>query len=278
VPLLGLIVVYSGIAITWNMNIGFRHILPIYPAIYTLAGVLGLAWPLLRGAIRALVVLMLAWYAASPIQIYPDFLAYFSPMAGGPAQGYKHLVDSSLDWGMDLPSLKKWVDVHNPNNRIPFYFAYFGVGNPDYYGIKSFRLPGWPDWRMGSSFPMAPGIYAISATLFQGIGTTTVGPWNRAFEQAYWRTLTAINEYDRTASDPQAHAALLARYPQSFWDGVYSQFERLRFARLCAWLRHHRPPDDEVGYSILIWYLDKKDIFAAGLGPPAELADHPLRP
>ena len=278
VPFLALIVVYFAIAVTWNLNIGFRHALPMYPAAYVLVGSVAILWRAYGAVIKAGLTAVLAWHVWGPISIYPHYLAYFSPLAGGPGEGYRHLVDSSLDWGMDLPGLKHWLEVHNPDNRDPLYFAYFGVGNPDSYAIKCFRLPSRPDFRSGSSFPLGPGIYAISATLFQGIGTPAVGPWNKAFETAYWDSLRAIDRYDHSFENPAAHAALLKQFPQSVWNAEYSRFEKLRFARLCAWLRHHRPPDDNVGYSILIWRLTAQDVFAAGLGPPAELEEQPLRP
>ena len=44
------------------------------------------------------------------VTIRPNYLAYFNQLAGGPSQGYKHLADSSLDWGQDLPALKQWLD------------------------------------------------------------------------------------------------------------------------------------------------------------------------
>ncbi len=277
IPLIVLAAVYFGIAVTWDLNIGFRHALPVYPAVYILCGALAFAWAQ-RGAIaQAVIVGLLAWHFSGPILIYPHYLAYFSPVAGGPSQGYKRLVDSSLDWGMDLPGFKRWLDVHNPGDEKPVYFAYFGVGNPDYYKIKTLRLPGHPDWRHTKSFPLGPGIYAISATLLQGIGTSTVGPWNRAYEESYQRTLTNINFYDLTLNDPKKHAELLAKYPQDFWDREYTLFDELRFGRLCAWLRHHRPPDDHVGYAILIWHLSARELLAAGLGPPVELENSPLQ-
>ena len=36
--------VYLSVAIIYNLNIGFRHILPVYPALYVLAGVIGVIW------------------------------------------------------------------------------------------------------------------------------------------------------------------------------------------------------------------------------------------
>jgi hypothetical protein len=71
---------------------------------------------------------------------------------------------------------------------------------------------------------------------------------------------------------------LLAKYPAEYWAREYTLFEKLRFGRLCAWLRHNHEPEANVGYSILIWFLTAEELDAALLGPPAELADEPLHP
>ena len=42
--------------------------------------------------------------------VAPHYLAYFNELAGGPANGFKELVDSNLDWGQDLKNLKLWLD------------------------------------------------------------------------------------------------------------------------------------------------------------------------
>jgi hypothetical protein len=277
-PFIALIAVYLCIAVTWDLNIGFRHALPIYPSVYVLAGATSFIWIQRAWIAKAFLACLLCWHMSGPIGIYPHYLAYFSPVVGGPDQGYRRLVDSSLDWGMDLPGLKRWLEVNNPGDREPCYLGYFGVGNPNFYGIKSYRIASQPDWRNKKSFPLGPGIYAISATLLQGIGTPTVGRWNKVFESAYQRILLNVNTLNQAASDPQKLAALLEKKPQAFWEREYATFERLRFGRLCAWLRQHRPPDDNVGHSILIWRLNAAEIVDAGLGPPAELDDAPLHP
>jgi hypothetical protein len=272
-----LIVVYFAAAIMQNMDIGHRHILPIYPAIYVLAGgSAAVVWSLGAKWARVLIAVLLGGMAVESVALYPNYLAYFSPLAGGPAHGYEHLVDSSLDWGMDLPGLKQWLDRHNPGGLEPVFLAYFGTDSPDYYGIKCKELPGVPDWQSRSPFPLATGVYAISATLFQSLYTTTHGPWNQQYEQDYQVDLKAMQTYEETSDDPAARAVLNDARPPGYWDKIYRDFDALRFARLCAWLRHNRPPDDNVGYSILIWHLDLPTLDAALLGPPPELGE-PLK-
>jgi hypothetical protein len=57
---------------------------------------------------------------------------------------------------------------------------------------------------------------------------------------------------------------------QAVWDKELGEFLSLRFGRLCAFLRQ-REPDDDIGYSILIYDLTAKDIQDALFGPPVWL-------
>jgi len=89
-------------------------------------------------------------------------------LGGGARGGWRHLVDSNLDWGQDLPALRDWVDAHG---GTPVYLAYFGTADPKAYGIpyrKVVRVhdfePGEPSVRPGSGDTLA-----VSATLLAGV-------------------------------------------------------------------------------------------------------------
>ena len=109
-----------------HLNLGVRHLLPIYPFLYVLAGGLVLElnrWR--RGArIATLLVVGVAIVASSRVVFFParglkwqtvapHDLAYFNELAGGPANGFKELADSNLDWGQDLKNLKLWLVAHD---------------------------------------------------------------------------------------------------------------------------------------------------------------------
>ncbi|MGA7876393.1 MAG: glycosyltransferase family 39 protein, partial [Desulfoferrobacter sp.] len=167
-PLWVLLGVYWATAINTNLNIGQRHILPVYPATFILAGAAAF-WLRRQYLIPATCVIATAClFMSESIRIWPDYLAYFNQIIGGPRNGYKHLVDSSLDWGQDLPALKQWLDreVMNKDKNTPVYLSYFGNGNPTYYGISAQRLPGCLDLDVGRPeiFSLHGGIYCISAT------------------------------------------------------------------------------------------------------------------
>ena len=100
------VAVYLALTLTRGLNIGHRHLLPIYPFLFVRgrprgdAGVRG--WRPLAGRGRRPAA---AWYAVSVARVHPHYLAYFNEPAGGPANGYRLLVDSNLDWGQDLKGL-----------------------------------------------------------------------------------------------------------------------------------------------------------------------------
>ena len=131
---------YLALAIVSRMNIGLRHILPIYPFFYVLIGgaAAGL-WKSKNKMQRGCLAFLVLWYSWSSAITYPHYLAYFNEIAGGPENGHRVLIDSNLDWGQDLKGLKLWMDRHRQKD---IQFSYFGTADPAYYGIKGFYLPG----------------------------------------------------------------------------------------------------------------------------------------
>jgi hypothetical protein len=245
---------------------------------FVLAGAAAVWWERRqRGAVTLLTISAL-WFLWESLWIRPHYLAYFNLFAGGPAHGYRHLVDSSLDWGQDLPGLKQWLDRRGLANQdqMPVYLSYFGTGDPNYYGIRANWLPGYPDlWSQQTLLPLRGGVYCISATMLQQVYTSSAGRWTTAHEQLYQQIATNIGFYDRARQDQAALDDLQQRYGLAFWNQQFEMFLLLRAGRLCAYLRQ-REPLDLVGYSILIYRLTDEEIDRALFGPPAELlADNP---
>src|SRR5262249_11687693 len=96
-----------------HINIGHRHILPIYPFLIVFASKIARAWqPPRAKRLAALMACLLAWNMVETALVYPHFLAYFNEIAGGPANGYRWLTDSNLDWGQDLKGLAAYQREH----------------------------------------------------------------------------------------------------------------------------------------------------------------------
>ena len=95
---------------TQTINIGHRHLLPVYPFVLVIAGrIAALAFgPRARYApLRVAVGLLCLWQAVATARAFPHYLAYFNELVGGPKNGWKYLVDSNLDWGQELPGLRE---------------------------------------------------------------------------------------------------------------------------------------------------------------------------
>lgn len=275
-PFLTLIACYFAFAVAEDLNIGHRHILPIYPALYVLAGAATLMWARRRALGASVIVAALAWEVSDSFAARPHYLAYFGPQAGGSESGYRRLVDSSLDWGMNLPDLRRWLDAHDPARREPLFLAYFGTDSPKYHGIAARRLPGFFDRREVEAYTLTPGYYAISATLLQSVYTSTFGPWSRAYEERYQLALARVRAYEEISANQARYAGELGALSPAERKNELDIHDQLRFGRLCAWLRHHGDPPHHVGHSILIWKLSAADLESALHGPPVELTDDPL--
>jgi 4-amino-4-deoxy-L-arabinose transferase-like glycosyltransferase len=303
-PLLVLLVVYWAFALGSNINIGHRHILPSYPALFILAGAAGLwfqsppsriakqtlsqpaentapgtAAMRARGLLvaRALVTATLVFNVVDAIWIWPDYLAYFNQLAGGPRHGYRWLVDSSLDWGQGLKELKAWLDNHPDDAHDPrrVYLSYFGVVPCDYYGIRAENLPG----KGISLRPRVPrrltgGLYCVSATMLQVVYLRPRGRWNETYEKLYQEGRRFVAPYEEDARELEAPQLTGAEPTSPELLQAFQLFEELRLARLCSFLRS-REPDDQVGYSILIYRLTDDEVAKALAGPPGELLPKP---
>jgi hypothetical protein len=258
-PLAILFAVYWAFSVTSHLNIGHRHILPTYPALFIVAGLLvrpgGSRW--LAATAAALVV----WNAAESARIRPHYLAYFNPIAGGPENGWRHLVDSSLDWGQDLPGLAAWLR-REARPGEPVYVSYFGNGDLEYEGIRAQELaPVYNFDKPRRWFELEPGLYCLSATALQDVYSGWRGPWTLAKEWQY-RLLWA----QLTPPPPVLIPEVRQQRSQKLYD-----LDRLRFARLCQYLRLRRP-DAVVGYSIFIYRLSAEETNVVAHGSMAELA------
>jgi Dolichyl-phosphate-mannose-protein mannosyltransferase len=128
-----------------KVNIGLRHILPVYPFLFVIASRLVTIDFSRRGLTLFAIGAPLVFTAVSVLRVAPHQLAYFNEIVGGPDQGYRYLSDSNLDWGQDLKGVKAYMEKEN---LAMIYFSYFGTAPPSYYGIRYQYVPGsWPlEW------------------------------------------------------------------------------------------------------------------------------------
>jgi len=151
-----------GAGMASKLNIGHRYMLLAYPLAVLLAvDAIGeararrRAWAWVGGG------LLLVGQATAAIGIAPHYLGYFNGLGGGPTQGYRFLADSSLDWGQDLPIVRRELEARGYRKVA---LAYFGTASPRAHGLRSVSYGGDDD-------PIASGCdwLAISATSLQGV-------------------------------------------------------------------------------------------------------------
>jgi len=84
---------------TSSINIGVRHILPIYAPLAIAAAV--------AIRVRWLNAVLIAWLVIGSALAHPDSLAWFNEFAG--KEPHRILNDSNLDWGQDVLRLVRTV-------------------------------------------------------------------------------------------------------------------------------------------------------------------------
>jgi len=288
-----------GFCMTQPLNIGHRHIFPIYPFIFVLLGGLGVVfrrnvlWP------KVLVGTIMAGAIVSAVSAHPNHLQYISPFVGGSNRGYRLLVDSSLEWGQELPAVKRWQDAHAAelaDGANAYYFSYFGTGDPESYGIAARRLSSFLDWRDPNHERLVPGVYLVSATRLEPVYYffrnmhPFVGPWNKVYEREYQtrhrhaQAFFAAQERARAADDESLLLSWMRENRPAdvaeadapmFWEDLLSSYDFIRFCRLACHLRH-RAPDEHINYSVYVFRLDAEELRQALEGAPPELLEEPL--
>jgi hypothetical protein len=107
------IVIYTLVAMTSRIDIGVRHLLPVFPFLFILGGAF-LDWLLRLRARRAaviLVIVLLSWIGFEAARAYPDYLTYMNEIASQHPHWY-YLSDSNVEWGEDTGALAAYLCVH----------------------------------------------------------------------------------------------------------------------------------------------------------------------
>jgi hypothetical protein len=161
------VVVYGTSAMSSNLNLGVRHILPIYPFLYVMVGLAAARAATTRPfAFRVASAVLVVGLLLETLVAFPHFIPFFNALW----RPYRlHLLsDSNIDWGQDLTLLAEW---RRKNLETTLYMAYFGSADPAFYGITDYiNLPGgfWMNRNFQWLDPARPGVVAISANVLQG--------------------------------------------------------------------------------------------------------------
>jgi hypothetical protein len=135
-----------------RIDLGVRHMLPVYPLLAILGGH-AVATLLRHSRYAALAAaLLVGWVAGDSLRAHPDYLAHFNEFAG--AHPEKILCESDLDWGQDLDRLRRRLDERGVHEVSVAYF-----------GSALLEKAGLPPYHPASATQPAHGYVAVSLHL-----------------------------------------------------------------------------------------------------------------
>jgi 4-amino-4-deoxy-L-arabinose transferase-like glycosyltransferase len=135
------------LSLLFQLDVGFRYLLPALPFLFVFAsraaapaawgpavpaaGPVPAVWPAPAGwqpAVPAagepaaprplwrwlVAAALLVWLAAASALAHPHYIPYFNELAGGPANGWRWLIDSNLDWGQDAERVREVYAARSP--------------------------------------------------------------------------------------------------------------------------------------------------------------------
>jgi hypothetical protein len=124
-----------GMAIFSSIQIGDRHILPLYPFLLLIAAG-AWHWASDKRRWRALLIAAVALNTADVLRYAPDYLSYFNIFVKSD-KAWLLISDSNVDWGEGLLALRDYQQKH-PNEEL--HLSYFGSVDPKIYGIRYTQL------------------------------------------------------------------------------------------------------------------------------------------
>ena len=131
---------YFIVAMSSHLNIGARHILPVWVFCCVLAGAGAVTLARRSKAWLWTVGVILVLHMATTLYAAPNYMAYANEAWGGSAETYKYLTDSNTDWAQQLVATADYVHQHNIHDCWIAYFAAPFILPAD-YGIPCKRLP-----------------------------------------------------------------------------------------------------------------------------------------
>lgn len=158
------VLVLVGLASSIGMQLGIRYILPALPLLYLFAAQSARWLDWTRFRVRTVAIALAIAALPLSLRFHPQHLSYFNELAGGPAGGREHLLDSNLDWGQDLGGVAVYVREHDLKE---IGLAYFGMMPPSEMGI-AYHIP--PSWQP------EPGWFAVSVNYSYGRPHTICNP------------------------------------------------------------------------------------------------------
>ena len=133
---------YFAISLTAGINIGVRHILPVYPFFIVIAAAGACVWSRRHRLFFYALIALLLYHAGTAFRTAPNYIAFANDFWGGPRNTYRWLQDSNADWGQGLKQVETYLQA---NGIQDCWIAAFGMADlvRQYHTCRKLPAFGW---------------------------------------------------------------------------------------------------------------------------------------
>ena len=103
----------------YNVQIGIRYYLVIFPLVFILAGSLFTGWAEFSTFQKSTALVLCVYLVVSVFSYYPYSLPYFNELVWDRTQSYQYLADSNIDWGQSKNELNTYLAAHPDTTSAP---------------------------------------------------------------------------------------------------------------------------------------------------------------
>ena len=125
----------------YNVQIGIRYYLVIFPFMFIFAGSLFTGWVRFSVFQKSITLALCAYLVISVFSYYPYYIPYFNELVWDRTQSYKYLIDSNLEWDQSTDELRDYLAAHPDTTPAPETIqpGKFVIGSKDLFGLYLFR-------------------------------------------------------------------------------------------------------------------------------------------
>jgi hypothetical protein len=96
----------------YNVQIGIRYYLVIFPLVFIFAGNAFTGWAAFSTVQKSVPLALCVYLVVSVLSYYPYYIPYFNELVWDRTQSYKYLADSNIQWGQSRNEFQQYLDTH----------------------------------------------------------------------------------------------------------------------------------------------------------------------
>jgi len=217
-------VVFLAVSMASSMDLGLRHILPVFPFVILIAALTAVKLASRSRFAGWVVAALVVAHVVSSLHVFPNYLTYSNEIAGGSSKTYRVMHGSNVDWGQGLKQASRYLPGRGVTD------CWFAYTVPD-IDLVSYQIPCKPLpsglGRLKASFPsVIEGTILIGANEAEGQlwGPDELNPYRQFFDKTPDEIiansiLVFHGSFDLSLASALSHAARATQLAtQKKWD------------------------------------------------------------